>query len=61
MLNNYYENELKFEALNLVGGMADAEDIVNGEYSSQKFLKREFKEELGFDLVGKVGRYKLLL
>ena len=52
VLNNYYENELKFEALNLVGGMADAEDIVNGEYSSQKCLKREFKEELGFDIEG---------
>lgn len=50
VLNNYYENELKFETLNLVGGMADADDIVNGEYSSQKCLKREFKEELGFDL-----------
>lgn len=52
VLNNYYENELKFEILNLVGGMADADDIVNGEYSSQKCLKREFKEELGFDLEG---------
>ena len=52
VLNNYYENELNFETLNLVGGMADADDIVNGEYSSQKCLKREFKEELGFDLEG---------
>lgn len=50
VLNNYYENELNFETLNLVGGMADAEDIVRGEYSSEKCLKREFKEELGFEL-----------
>ena len=52
VLNNYYENELKFEILNLVGGIADADDIVNGEYISQKCLKREFKEELGFDIEG---------
>ena len=59
VLNNYYENELKFETLNLVGGIADAEDIVNGEYSSQKCLKREFKEELGFDLEGNDWKIQL--
>lgn len=52
VLNNYYENELKFETLNLVGGMANADDIVNGEYICQKCLKREFNEELGFDIKG---------
>lgn len=50
VLNHYYENELKFEMLNLVGGMADAVDIVDNEYQSDKCLKREMKEELGFDL-----------
>ena len=59
VLNNYYENELKFETLNLVGGMADADDIVNGEYSSQKCLKREFKEELGFNLEGNEWKFQL--
>lgn len=59
VLNNYYENELKFETLNLVGGMADADDIVDGEYSSSKCLKREFKEELGFDLES--DRWKIQL
>lgn len=50
VLNQYYENELEFETLNLVGGMADATDIVDGEYSCEKNMKRETKEELGFDL-----------
>ena len=50
VMNRYYENELEFETLNLVGGMADAKDIVNGQYSSQKCLEREIKEELGFDI-----------
>lgn len=50
VLNNYYENELEFETLNLVGGMSDAKDIINGMYSSEKCLKREFKEELGLNL-----------
>ena len=50
VLNHYYENELEFETLNLVGGMSDAKDIINGKYSSEMCLKREFKEELGLDL-----------
>lgn len=50
VMNRYYENELEFETLNLVGGMADANDIVEGHYSSQKCLEREIKEELGFDI-----------
>ena len=49
-LNNYYENGIQYETLNLVGGMADAEDITHGEYSSQTCLKRELKEELGIDI-----------
>lgn len=50
VLNHYYENELEFETLNLVGGMADATDIVDGKYSYENNLKRETNEELGFDL-----------
>lgn len=50
VLNNYYENELEFEILNLVGGMADGNDIIDGKYSSSKCLQREFKEELGFNI-----------
>lgn len=50
VLNHYYENELEFETLNLVGGMSDAKDIVDGIYSSEKCLKREIKEEVGFDI-----------
>ena len=50
VLNNYYENDLKFETLNLIGGMSDANDIIDGKYSSEKNLKREIKEELGFDI-----------
>lgn len=50
VLNHYYENELEFETLNLVGGMSDAKDIIAGKYSSETCLKREFKEELGLDL-----------
>ena len=49
-LNNYYENTISFVTVNLVGGIADSKDVVNGEYLSEKCLKREFKEELGFDL-----------
>ena len=50
VLNHYYENEVEFETLNLVGGMADVADIIEGEYSCEKCLIREVKEELGFDL-----------
>lgn len=50
VLNDYYENEMHFKTLNLVGGMADVGDIVAGDYSSQKCLKRELKEELGIEL-----------
>ena len=50
VLNHYYENELEFETLNLVGGMSDSKDIIDGKYSSEKCLKREFKEELGLDI-----------
>lgn len=53
VLNHYYENEFEFETLNLVGGMADAKDIVDGEYQSKICLKREIKEELGFDVENK--------
>jgi len=57
VMNRYYENELEFETLNLVGGMADANDIVNGQYSSQKCLEREIKEELGFDINNNKKQY----
>ena len=50
VLNYYYENELEFENINLIGGISDAKDIVDDIYSSVKTLKREFKEEIGFDI-----------
>ncbi len=50
VLNHYYENELEFETLNLVGGMADVTDLIDGKYSCENNLKRETNEELGFDL-----------
>lgn len=50
VLNDYYENELHFKTLNLVGGMADSGDIIDGVYSSKNCLKREIKEELGIAL-----------
>ena len=50
VLNYYYENESEIETINLVGGMSDTKDIINGKYSSKKCLKREFKEELGLDI-----------
>ena len=49
VLNNAYKGK-NYEELNLPGGMADSKDIVNGEYSAFVNLKREFMEELGFDL-----------
>ena len=49
VLNNAYKGK-NYEELNLPGGMADSKDIVNNEYSSLINLKREFMEELGFDL-----------
>lgn len=49
VLNNAYKGK-NYEELNLPGGMADFKDIVNNEYSPLINLKREFKEELGFDL-----------
>ena len=59
VMNHYYENELEFETLNLVGGMSDAKDIIDGKYSSEKCLKREIKEELGFDIEDNNWRVKL--
>ena len=50
VLNNMYKGN-QFEMLNLVGGMSDAKDIIDGKYSSEQCLKREFKEELGLDLI----------
>ena len=50
VVNHYYENEVEFETINLIGGLSDAKDIVDGRYSSEKTLKREAKEELGFDI-----------
>jgi len=50
VLNNYYSNEETFQILNLIGGISDHCDIINGQYSSENCLKREFKEELGIDL-----------
>ena len=49
VLNNMYKGNT-FEILNLIGGMAEVEDIENGKYLSEKCLIREVKEELGFDL-----------
>jgi len=46
VLNNMYKG-YTFQMVNLVGGMSDFNDIVNGKYLSEKNLKREFKEELG--------------
>lgn len=45
--------------LNLVGGMAGTQDIIDGEYKSEECLKRELKEELGFDLINDKFEYKL--
>ena len=59
VLNQYYENELEFEILNLVGGISDAKDIVNGIYSSENCLKREIKKELGFDIENNNWNIKL--
>lgn len=50
VLNNYYSNEETFQILNLIGGISYSCDIINCQYSSENCLKREFKEELGFDL-----------
>lgn len=50
VLNHYYKNELEIETLNLVGGMPEAKDIIDGKYSSKICLQREFKEELGLEL-----------
>ena len=50
VLNNMYKGNM-FEMLNLVGGMSDVKDIIDGKYSSEQCLKREFKEELGLDLI----------
>lgn len=44
-INNEYE-----EVINLVGGMSDEKDIENNEYSCERNLKREFKEELGINI-----------
>ncbi len=49
VLNNTYKGNT-FQILNLVGGMSDTKDIVDGKYSCERCLKREFKEELGLDL-----------
>lgn len=49
VLNKYYDKK-EYEIINLVGGMADTSDIINNEYNSLNNLKREFKEELGFEL-----------
>ncbi len=49
VLSKYYD-EKEFANVNLVGGMADESDVINNEYSSINNLKREFKEELGFEL-----------
>lgn len=50
VLNNYYSDGENFQILNLIGGMSDACDIIDCQYSSENCLKREFKEELGFNL-----------
>lgn len=49
-LSKYYEDDKLEEVVNLTGGMADIKDIINGEYSCENNIKREFKEELGIDL-----------
>lgn len=45
----YIDNKLE-EVINLVGGMSDEKDIENNEYSCERNLKREFKEELGINI-----------
>ena len=54
----YIDNKLE-EVINLVGGMSDLKDIVNGEYSCENNVKREFKEELGIDLNDNHWKIKL--
>ncbi len=39
------------DVLNTIGGMADNSDMIDGEFDYRKCLIREFKEELGIDLL----------
>ena len=39
------------DILNTIGGMADSSDMIDGEFDYRKCLIREFKEELGIDLL----------
>lgn len=49
VLNNKYTLNDK-DVLDLVGGMANVNDIINGNYKSENCIKREFREELGIDI-----------
>ncbi len=58
VLNNVYKGNTH-QTLNLVGGMSDTKDIVDGKYSCKRCLEREFKEELGLDLYNSKNTIKL--
>lgn len=49
-IDKYLLNGENIEIINLVGGMADVKDMINGEYSCENNIKREVKEELGIDI-----------
>ena len=46
----------KNDSINLIGGMASKKDFVNSEYNPDKCIIREFKEEIGLDIL-KSGFY----
>ena len=49
----------KKNVINLVGGLASSEDIVNSTYDSSLCMLREFKEELGLNLNDNKFRYSI--
>ena len=58
-VSKYFINDKYEEVINLVGGMSDEKDILNGSYSCEDNLRREFKEELGIDITNSKFSAKL--